>query len=76
MACNAFGDLPGLNDIKNKIFYVKSHKKIDFNNYLFKKNKFFAFLGHVHFKKFLIISEIGQKSISSGKSPEKYFYFY
>jgi len=39
-ACNAFGDLPELNDIKNNIFYVKSHKKIDFNNYLFKKKKF------------------------------------
>ncbi len=34
MACNAFGDLPDLNDLKNKIFNVKSHKKIDFNNYL------------------------------------------
>jgi len=44
MACNAFGDLPNLNDLKNNIFNVKSHKKIDFNNYLLlKKINFLRF---------------------------------
>jgi len=77
MACNVFDDLPNLNDLKNNIFNVKSHKKIVFNNYLFlKKNFFFTFLGHVHFKKFLIISEISQKSISLGSSPDQKLYLY
>ncbi len=76
-ACNAFGDLPDLNDLKNNIFNVKSHKNIVFNNYLFLKKKFFfTFLGHVHFKKFLIISEMSQKSISMGSSPVQKLYLY
>jgi len=37
----------------------------------FKKKNFFAFLGNVHLKKILIISEIGQKSISLGTSPDQ-----
>ncbi len=57
--------------LKIKYFMSKAIKKsISIIIYL-KKNKFFAFLGHVHFKKFLIISEIGQKPISFGKSPEQ-----
>ena len=66
-----------LNDLKNNIFNVESHKNIVFNNYLFLKKKFFfTFLGHVHFKKFLIISEISQKSISMGSSPVQKLYLY
>jgi hypothetical protein len=34
------------------------------------------FSGHVHFKKFLIISEISQKSISMGLSPVQKLYLY